>query len=98
MKIVLACAGGMSTGMLVQKMKAYANQIGVKSEIEAFGLSELAEHVSGCDVILLGPQVGFQQEEVQAKYPEIPVMVIDMMDYAVMNGEKVFKEVQSKLA
>jgi len=91
MKIILACAGGMSTGMLVNRMKEYAQGQGIESIIEAYGLSELEDYVEGADIILLGPQVGFQKEEVQEKYPNLPVEVIDMMDYGMMNGEKVFK-------
>jgi PTS system cellobiose-specific IIB component len=98
MKILLACAGGMSTGMLVQKMVAYAKSQGIEAEIAAYGLGELKEVVAGTDVILLGPQIGFQQEEVQQKYPTIPVAVIDKMDYAMMNGEKAFKLAQKLMA
>ncbi|MHC5228122.1 PTS sugar transporter subunit IIB [Enterococcus sp. LJL99] len=90
MKIILACAGGMSTGMLVNRMKEHAEQQSVEMAIEAYGLSELEEYIEGADVILLGPQVGFQLDEVREKYPEIPVEVIEMIDYGMMNGEKVF--------
>lgn len=97
MKILLSCAGGMSTGMLVQKMKEYAKSQDIKADIEAYGLSELEDHIEGTDVILLGPQVGFQKEEVEEKYPGIPVEVIEMMDYGMMNGEKVFKSAQGAI-
>lgn len=92
MKILLACAGGMSTGMLVQKMQAYAESQGVEASIAAYALSELEDYIEGTDVILLGPQIGYEEEEVQQKFPGIPVKVIDMMDYGMMNGEKVFNE------
>lgn len=95
MKITLACAGGMSTGMLVKKMEAYAASQSIEADISACGLNELEDCVAGSAIILLGPQVGYQEEEVHAAYPDIPVMVIDMMDYGMMNGEKVFKQAQS---
>lgn len=94
MKITLACAGGMSTGMLVKKMEAYAYSRGIEATISACGLSELAENVTGSDIILLGPQVSYQQEEVKLEYPDIPVLVIEMMDYGMMDGEKVFTKAQ----
>lgn len=97
MKIILACAGGMSTGMLVNRMKEYADSQKIEAEIAAYGLSELEDYVEGADMILLGPQVSFQKEEVQEKYPQLPVEVIDMVDYGMMNGEKVFKLAQEKL-
>lgn len=94
MKIMLACAGGMSTGMLVKKMQEYAVSQGIEADISACGLSELEEQVTGTDIILLGPQVGYQQDEVKREYPDIPVLVIEMMDYGMMNGESVFKKAQ----
>lgn len=53
--------------------------------------------MEGSDIILLGPQVGYQEEDVQKEYPTIPVRVIDMMDYGMMNGEKVFKDAQQAI-
>lgn len=97
MKITLACAGGMSTGMLVKKMQEYAISVGIEADISACGLNELEERVEGSDIILLGPQVGYQEEDVQKEYPTIPVRVIDMMDYGMMNGEKVFKDAQQAI-
>ncbi|CRH17490.1 N,N'-diacetylchitobiose-specific enzyme IIB component of PTS [Carnobacterium maltaromaticum] len=91
MKITLACAGGMSTGMLVKKMEEYAQSQGLDADISACGLSELEERITGTDVILLGPQVGYQKADVIALYPTIPVLVIDMMDYGMMDGKKVFQ-------
>lgn len=98
MKIILACAGGMSTGMLVKKMEEYATSQRIEADISACGLSELEERVIGSDIILLGPQVGYQLDDVKKEYPTIPVVVIEMMDYGMMNGEKVFKNAQKIIA
>lgn len=92
MKITLLCMGGMSTGLLVQRMQQYATQTGQLADISAWGMNEMADHVQGSDIILLGPQIGYQKDEIQQKYPQIPVQVIDMMDYGMMNGEKVFND------
>lgn len=91
MKILLACAGGMSTGMLVNRMKEYADSIKITADIEAFGLNELADHISGTDIILLAPQIGYQLPEMKEKFPGIRVLVIEMIDYGMMNGQKVFQ-------
>ncbi|MGL5437218.1 MAG: PTS sugar transporter subunit IIB [Lachnospiraceae bacterium] len=89
MKIILACAAGMSTSMLVARMKESAEQKGIALEIDAVPVSSLAEHTDGTQLILLGPQVSYMEEEMAEKYKPIPVQVIDMMDYGMMNGEKV---------
>lgn len=92
MKILLVCAGGMSTGMLVQKMKEYSESQELNLLIDAVGLSELEDNVTDVNVILLGPQIGFQKDAIKNKYPNIPISVIDMMDYGMMNGEAVLKK------
>lgn len=40
MKILLVCAGGMSTGLLMKKMEKYWEEKGEDNSINAVGLSE----------------------------------------------------------
>ena len=88
-KILLTCAGGFSTSMLVEKMKtAVANQE-LDIVIDACGEGAL-ESFLPADVILIGPQLGYAEDEIRESTENaIPVAVIDMMDYGMMNGEKV---------
>jgi PTS system cellobiose-specific IIB component len=93
MKIILACAVGMSTSMLVERMKKAAVVLGMSIDIAAHPVSELGSHSEGCSAILLGPQVSYMKDKVAAAYPAIYVNVINMQDYGMMNGEKVLKDV-----
>ncbi len=97
MKIILACAAGMSTSMLVERMKESADQKGMELQIDAVPISSLSSHTEGTDIILLGPQVSYMEEKVASDYPSIPVKVIQMMDYGMMNGEKVLADTLSQL-
>lgn len=97
MKIMLACAGGMSTGMLMKKMKEAAQAKGMEIDISACAVSELESHIEGCNVILLGPQVSYQKDQVAKAYAPVPVVVVDMMDYGMMKGEKVLNDVLAVL-
>lgn len=47
-------------------------------------------------MLLIGPQVAFQKEKQQQRCPDVPVEVISMMDYGMMNGEKVFNDLAAK--
>lgn len=98
MKITLACAAGMSTSMLVKKMIEAAKAKGLEAEIAAYAVSELDEVAPSSDIILLGPQVAYKENEVKAAYPDKTVQVINMMDYGMMNGEKVLEQVLQTLA
>lgn len=92
MKIVLACANGMSTSMLVDKMKESAEKRGIALEIEAVPVNTLDECINGVQLILLGPQVSYLIDDVSKNYAPIPVRVVEMMDYGMMNGEKVLDD------
>lgn len=72
MKILLVCAGGMSTSILMNKMKKYWASIEVPLDVEAVGLAEYNEHYQDFDVILIGPQVSYRQSMIEKK-PENPV-------------------------
>ncbi|MFD1440737.1 PTS sugar transporter subunit IIB [Lacticaseibacillus hegangensis] len=88
--ILLACAGGFSSSLLVTKMKKAAEAQGVDAEITAIGVNGLESQVGkyNPDVILIGPQVSYAVRKLQADLP-VPVQAINMMDYGRMNGEKV---------
>ena len=93
-KIMLVCAAGMSTSLLVTKMEKAAAAMGDEVEIFALPISEGEKRVGDVDCILLGPQVRFNlrkiKEEAAKVNPGLPVDVIDMKDYGMMNGEKVY--------
>lgn len=89
-KILLACNTGMSTSLLVSNMQKYAKEIGVEVMIEAMPVLQAEKSWQDWDIILLGPQV----RHVIGKFKEtvkeqIPVLVIDMRDYGLMNGKNV---------
>lgn len=90
-KILLLCTLGMSTSMLVKKMRDAAKSRNIEVEIEAVRLGRFDELLDSYDVFLLGPQVKFQKAEFQAKAREKnkPLDVIDIKDYGMMNGENV---------
>lgn len=90
-KIILLCNMGMSTSMMVTKMKEAAAKEGFECSIAAYSLSKAGEVASDADCILVGPQVKFQIAKVQAACPGVPVKDISMKDYGVMNGTAVLK-------
>lgn len=88
--IILACAAGMSTSMLVTKMQNEAEAQGKNYDIFAISISEVDDKVASNhpDVLLLGPQVRYTLNELKKKF-DIPVEVIAMQDYGMMNGKNV---------
>ncbi|WP_026885859.1 PTS sugar transporter subunit IIB [Clostridium beijerinckii] len=89
--IKLFCASGMSTSVLVNKMKEAAKAKGIDAEIIAFPESQMDRHLDSMDVALLGPQVGYTLGKAKSlcEPKGVPVEVIPMVDYGMMNGAKV---------
>lgn len=89
MNILLVCAAGMSTSLLVNRMNEAAAAKGIELHIEAHPVGSIDQYGDSADVILLGPQVIYELKNVKAKYPGKPVETINMQDYGMMNGAKV---------
>lgn len=90
-KIRLFCAAGMSTSLLVTKMRAAAAEMGIEADIEAAGETKMREETDGIDVALLGPQIRYKLADAKkiCEPKGVPVDVIPMVDYGTMNGKKV---------
>ena len=95
-KIILLCAAGMSTSMLVQRMKEAAAADGYECEIDAHPVAQASTVAADADIVLLGPQVRFQLAKVQTQVP-CPVESIDMTAYGTMNGKAVIDHVREVL-
>lgn len=97
-KILLVCAAGMSTSLLVNKMKQAAKEMGIEVGIEALPVSECSSVIDEVDIVLLGPQVRFQKPQVDKLVDgRIPVEVIDMRLYGTMNGKAILESTLSKI-
>lgn len=89
-RILLACAGGMSMSLLMNKMKEEADKRGIEVSVDAVGEKTIGDHVGKFDVLLLGPQVRYVLKNAQDIVGDkAPLDVIDMRDYGTMNGAKV---------
>ncbi|PLR66026.1 MULTISPECIES: PTS sugar transporter subunit IIB [Bacillaceae] len=93
MNILLCCAAGMSTSLLVSKMEASAKEQGLDCRIWAVGASEVNKHIDQADVLLVGPQVRYLLPQLKTKGQErgIPVDSINMLHYGTCNGKEVLK-------
>lgn len=89
MKILLVCAGGMSTSILMNKMKTYAKDQGEELEIAAVGLSQYNEVFQNYDIILVGPQVAYRLDAI-CNDTGIPCAAIPSLDYALADCQNIF--------
>ena len=94
-RIMLVCAAGMSTSLLVTKMEVAAKEAGEEVEIFALPLTEGEKIIDTVDCVLLGPQVRYAKKEVEKIIADtgkdIPYDVIEMKVYGMMNGKAVYE-------
>lgn len=93
-RIMLVCSAGMSTSLLVTKMKQAAEKKGIDCKIFAVAESESNQYLDEADVLLLGPQVRYLLGKMEAlmKPRGVEVQVIDSISYGTMNGEAVLNQ------
>lgn len=91
MKILLICAAGMSTSLLVTKMQKFAQE---EDSIEALSETEFYERYNGIDVVLVGPQLRHRFKEVKqfCEKNNIAAGLLDMVTFGIMDGEAAYKQ------
>lgn len=93
MNILLACYAGMSTSILMKKMKEYAEIKNIPLTIKAIPISELEDNYEGVDIILLGPQVRYAVNDCKKIVKDkVPIMAIESLDYGLMKGDAVLEK------
>ena len=97
-KILLVCSAGMSTSLLVTKMREAAKVKGIEVQIDALPIAECSTVIDSVDIVLLGPQVRFQKPNVDKLVNgRIPVEVMDMRLYGTMNGAAILEDALTKI-
>ncbi len=95
--IVLLCNMGMSTSLMVNRMKAAAREEGYECEIKACALQKLNKVIETADILLIGPQIEYELPRLREEYPHKLFVPINMADYGRMDGKKVLKYVKEVL-
>ncbi|MCD8379072.1 MAG: PTS sugar transporter subunit IIB [Lachnospiraceae bacterium] len=97
MKILLVCAGGMSTNLLMKKMSAYWEEQGEELTIKAVGLGEYQDIYQDYDIVLVGPQVRYKLDEIK-RDTGLPADVVNSLDYAIANCPNIMKQAKALMA
>lgn len=91
--ILLVCNAGMSTSLLIKKIEEASKTKDIEAVVDAQPVENVKNYVEGKEVILLGPQVRFKEKNIKSLVEDkIPVAVIDMAAYGMMDGEKVLQQ------
>lgn len=97
--VIFACAGGMSTSLLVNKIKKKVEERGIEFDFLAISEQVLYEQLNSnhneIAAVLLGPQMRFALDEnkKQTEKYGIPIDIIDPVAYGTMNADKVLDQI-----
>ncbi|MGL4656589.1 MAG: PTS sugar transporter subunit IIB [Sarcina sp.] len=99
MKILLVCAGGFSTTMMMDSIKGVINNsqkldIADFTPMEAIPVDRLEDKITGFDIVLVGPQLSHKYEHVQKVAAEHnkPTVLLTSEIYGAMDGATVLKQ------
>lgn len=90
-KILLICSAGISTSRLVEKMLDHAKKLNVKVKIKSIGDANKAEIIPDASIILLGPQIRYNIDEVKKASGSTPVIVMDSQDFGLLRGDLILE-------
>ena len=95
MNVMFVCSAGMSTSLLVEKVRKVAEEKGVDVEVYAVGEAEARKDLAQADVLLLGPQVRYLENSFKKAIGDskTKIGVVDMKSYGRMDGEKVLEQI-----
>ncbi len=96
-KIILLCAGGMSTSILMTKMNNYAKQINYECTVKAYAKDRAADVAADADIIMIGPQIGYAMEEIQSNLPDKKIILMNMSDYGFQRADVFIEQVKKEL-
>lgn len=95
--IKLFCAGGMSTSLLVNKMKEAAKEQGKEYDIKAHSVASFEKYVDEADVCLIGPQIRYTLQKLRRAHPQAKITDIPMQMYGLMDGKGILKEAEKMM-
>lgn len=90
MKILLVCNAGMSSSILIEKIKIAAENKNEIIEIKAASLQGLPQEKGNWDICLCGPQISYAIDRIKETLG-IPVLAVEPRTYALADGEKALK-------
>ncbi|MFO7152893.1 MAG: PTS sugar transporter subunit IIB [Bacillota bacterium] len=91
---LILCSWGATSSALAKKVTDEAKKQGLDVVVDAGGTGEFKKKAEAYDVVLLEPQVRHLKKEIESiasKY-NIPVDVVDMQAFALMDGKKILNQ------
>ena len=99
MRILIMCASGCSSSVLMAAMDKAAAEMGLEDvTVECINSNLATTSRLNYDAVLLAPQVRFQKAKMEKIMgPDVPVGVLDTLTYGRLNGKACIEKVLAML-
>lgn len=97
MKAIILCSWGATSSSLAKAVNDEAKKRNIDVTVDAGGTGEFKKKAQNYSVVLLEPQVRHLRKEVEttaSKY-NIPVEIVNMQAFAMLDGSKVLDQILS---
>lgn len=92
MNVLICCAGGMSSSLLVQKMRDEIKSREINHiKVGACAISQLHQYIKEADILLVAPQVNFISSQLDNQ--DIPVFYITSEEYGTLNASSLLDRI-----
>ena len=96
MKIIVVCAGGFSSSIVMNKLVKWGTAHDEEVDCEAISASAIETYPERFDCVLVAPQVSYQINSIQ-EFTDKPVLAISAMDYAIANADGIMQQVHNAI-
>lgn len=97
--IILTCNEGMSTSIMANKMRQYAQSQGCELSVYAINIGRIEEEYHKADLILLGPQVVYMKDSIVENINSAcPVIPINTQYFSKLDGKSAIEDAATQLA
>ena len=95
-QVLLACTSALTTGLMAEKLNDTASMIGADFHFNAVPYSELYQKASGYDMVLLAPQVAYEEARIKSVITNIPVVKIPPRLFATYDAPAILESVRQE--
>lgn len=97
--LILTCNEGMSTSIMANKMRQYAQSQGCELAVYAINIGRIEEEYHKADLILLGPQVVYMKDSIVENInAACPVVPINTQYFSKLDGKSAIEDAAMQLA
>lgn len=96
-KVLLSCTSGLTTGFFADQLNTAAKAMHKDYSFEAVAYNELANVGTDYNIILLAPQISYQEARVRSIFDRTPVTTIPSIAFAKYDCDAVFKLIEKTL-